>query len=261
MVIFSSLGFVVFYDFHIFIAYYKPQTFTQMFTWKTKGGYRIVQLIGGRSNVFLVFYGTKKIMVDTSTKWNWNKLDKRLKLYAINEIDYLVLTHSHYDHAENARRIREKYHATVIVHKKESHFLLGKENIVPAGTNFFTRFLASFFGKWFFSLRKVTCPVDIVVDSTFSFHDFGFKAYLIHTPGHSEGSMSLIVDDEVAIVGDAMFGVFRWTVFPPFANNPRQLVDSWVPLLNTNCQVFLPSHGNANTRDMVLKDYEKRKIA
>ena len=81
---------------------------------------------------------------------------------------------------------------------------------------------------------------------------------MIHTPGHTAGSMSLIIDDELAVVGDTMFGVFRWSVFPPFAEDEKLMIKSWGRLLETKCSEFIPSHGTANSRLSVQKEYNKR---
>ena len=84
----------------------------------------------------------------------------------------------------------------------------------------------------------------------------------MHTPGHTEGSISLIIDNEIALVGDTMFGAFPGTIFPPFANDESLMVNSWEKLLKTKCKVFIPSHGSANDRGLVEKDFKKRsKIA
>jgi len=63
----------------------------------------------------------------------------------------------------------------------------------------------------------------------------------------------------MAFVGDTMFGIFPGSVFPPFAEDPRQLINSWGQLLDTGCSLFLPSHGSANTRELVQKEYHKRR--
>jgi len=81
---------------------------------------------------------------------------------------------------------------------------------------------------------------------------------LLHTPGHTPGSISVIIDNEIAIVGDTMFGVFWWSVYPPFASNPDKLIDSWEKLLETRCRIFLPSHGSANKRSLVEKDFGRK---
>ncbi|MEI6091898.1 MAG: hypothetical protein WCR42_15690 [bacterium] len=69
----------------------------------------------------------------------------------------------------------------------------------------------------------------------------------------------MVVDDEIAIVGDAMFGVFPWSVFPPFATDIPQMVESWGKLLDTNCQTFIPAHGTANSRKLLMEEYNKKK--
>ena len=122
-----------------------------------------------------------------------------------------------------------------------------------------TRFIVNVFGRRLSSrFNYEPCKHDISVDSCFDLKDFGFNAYLLHTPGHTTGSMSLIIDDEIAIVGDCMFGVFKWSILPPFADDSEQLIKSWGKLLSTNCSTFLPSHGTANKRLLVEAEFKKR---
>ena len=97
-----------------------------------------------------------------------------------------------------------------------------------------------------------------MVDSSFDLKELGLNATIIPTPGHSIGSMSVIIADEIAIVGDSMFGVFRGSVFPPYAIDVKQMIDSWGVLLATDCSVFLPAHGSARNRSLLQKDYDKR---
>jgi hydroxyacylglutathione hydrolase len=97
-----------------------------------------------------------------------------------------------------------------------------------------------------------------LIDSESDINEFGFNAYLMNTSGHTIGSMSLIIDDEIAIVGDTMFVVLKWSVFPPYAEDKDLMVKSWGKLLKTKCSEFLPSHGTANSRLLVQKDYDKR---
>lgn len=231
----------------------------EMKTWETKNGYKITRVLAGRSNVFLVSRGDKNILVDTSPASRWKKLDRQLKRVGIERLDALVLTHTHYDHAGNAARLQDKYKAKVIVHRSEGSFLARGEAIIPKGTNFLSRLLIDRLGKTLAPrLKCPPCRPDIMVDDALSLADFGFNARIVHTPGHSPGSQSVIVDDEVALVGDAMFGIFPGSVFPPFAGDARQMVESWGKLLATGCRLFLPSHGTADNRELLQKDYDKR---
>ncbi|MBK9388725.1 MAG: MBL fold metallo-hydrolase [Bacteroidetes bacterium] len=227
--------------------------------WKTSQGYKVIRVIAGRSNVFLLTDGKNNILIDTGPGFMWKTLEMRLKQSGVNTIDYLILTHTHYDHAENAWRIREKYKAKVIVHRSEAEYLASGDNILPQGTNWFSRLLVRIFIKKFNSFARYTpCSYDLLIDSFYDLKDPGFNAYILHTPGHTPGSLSVIIGHEIALVGDTMFGIFRGSVFPPFANDVRSLVKSWGDLLETGCNIFLPSHGSENSRELVLKEYNKR---
>lgn len=230
-----------------------------MKSWTTSGGNKIIQLLSGRSNVFLLTNGHTNILVDTSAGFMWQSLLKNLELLKIDQISLLILTHSHFDHASNAGKIKERYNARVILHKTEAGYLATGDNILPTGTNPFSRFLVRTFANKFRSVALYEpCQPDITFDDIYDLSELGFNAYLMHTPGHTLGSASVIIDDEIALVGDTMFGIFRWTVFPPFAADQEQLILSWGKLLETGCSLFIPSHGSANSRDLVEKDLLKR---
>lgn len=229
-----------------------------MKTWETKNGYKVIRILSWRSNVFLLTFGGKNILIDTSPAFMWNTLEKRLESLNIDKIEYLILTHTHFDHAANAQKIKEKYSAQVLVHKSEVFFLTKGENIVPQGTNIVSKTLVEIFAKRFLSFsRYKPCQYDILIEDTFDLNIIGFNAYILHTPGHTTGSVSIIVDNEIALVGDTMFGIFKWSVFPPFANDIMQMIRSWGILLETRCRIFIPSHGTSNSRSLVQKEYDK----
>ena len=230
-----------------------------MRTWKTTSGYSVIKILSGRSNVFLLTNCHTNILIDTSSSRLWNKLQRQLNKLQIKHIDYLILTHAHFDHAGNAHKIKEKYSPLVIIQINEAEFLTTGDNILPGGTTFFTRPLVNIFGRQLFPmLRYKPCKPDLTVDSFFDLTEFGFNGYLMSTPGHTAGSMSLIIDDEIAVVGDTMFGLLWWSVFPPYAEDVNQMIQSWGKLLETNCSIFLPSHGTAKRRSIVQKDYTRR---
>jgi glyoxylase-like metal-dependent hydrolase (beta-lactamase superfamily II) len=119
----------------------------KMKTWITKSGYKTIPILTGRSNVCILTNGKQNILIDTSVKSDWYKLDKVLMDLKINKIDYLILTHTHFDHAGNAFKIKEKYNSQVIVQKSGVDYLTSGDNIIPKGTNVFTRFLIKLFAN------------------------------------------------------------------------------------------------------------------
>lgn len=231
-----------------------------MKSWITKKGTVIYRLLLGRSNCFLVKRDSKFLLIDTSWKHSRKKLYARLIHVGCNEENLvaLILTHTHFDHTQNAANIKRRYAVPIIVHQSEAEFLRNGDNVLPAGSNRVTRFLIKRFGKLASSFCKYEAITgDILVDEQLELRNLGFEAKVLHTPGHSTGSISVIVDNEIAITGDTMFGVYRDSVFPPFADDPKQLVESWGKLLETDCSIFLPAHGTERTRTLLAREYDK----
>lgn len=227
--------------------------------WHTKSGYLIKCILQGRSNVFLLSDNDKRILIDGSPGYKWNNLKSSLKENKIENIDYLILTHTHYDHAENAARIKREYGAKIIVNEKEAVSLERGENILPQGTMFFSRFIINHIAPLVYErFNYEGCCPDIIVGQHFDLKEIGFNGYILHTPGHSAGSQSIIIDDEIALTGDAMFGIFPGSIFPPFADDENEMIKSWGKLIETNCETFVPSHGTPNSRELVIREYNKR---
>lgn len=232
--------------------------------WITKKGIQIIQVLSGRSNVFLISNGLINILIDTSPKLFYLLLINRLNKFNIKNIDYLILTHTHYDHAANAFKIKQKYNCKIIVHKNESEYLGHGTNPIITGSNIFTKFFIDYFAPFFFKLKTYHgAAYDISINDNYRIPNLSFDLLILHTPGHSLGSVSVIVDNEIAFVGDTLFGMFKKSTLPPFINDFKQLISSWLKLLNTNCNLFLPAHGNKKDREQLQKcfNYYNKKIS
>ena len=148
--------------------------------------------------------------------------------------------------------IKRQSGAELIAHENSVPILKKGYSDVPAGTNLFSRILTSFYDK---IVTKYPKWESVYPDTTFKreyyLQENGLDARLIHTPGHTNDSISVILDDEVSFVGDTMFGIFRNTAMPPFANDVNLLFRSWERLLATNTIMFFPGHGNPIKRDIL----------
>lgn len=228
-----------------------------MKSWTTKKGTEILRILSGRSNAFLVSLNHINVLIDTGPGRLWRRLKQNLDNHNIKTIDYLILTHTHFDHAGNAARIVREYGAKVIVHKEEAPFLEKGENTVIKGTNPYARLVIKILARTKLAkIRYESCKPDIITDQEYDVT--GNKSILIiPTPGHSPGSQCVVIDDEIALVGDTMFGIFYRSILPPFADDVFRLNASWGKLLKTNCLLFLPSHGSGNKRKLVELYYKK----
>ena len=234
-----------------------------MKSWTTKSGQKIYRILHGRCNCFLISYQNKYLLVDTGRENKWEKLSRELDKLGVNSnsLNGVILTHSHFDHAENAANIKKKFNKSIIIHRREADYLRRGENPVIQGTTFFTKFLTEGLSQKLLTryCRYKPADCDVIIEDRYDLNHLGFNGYLIHTPGHSPGSISVIIEKEIALVGDAMFGVFKGSVFPPFAADSGLMVRSWERLLNTDCSIYLPAHGTQRSKDLLQRQYNKYK--
>jgi len=224
----------------------------------TSKGSRVIRILSGRSNSYIVKSGLVNLLVDTGVKSSYNKLIEGLTSVNCFTLDYIVLTHSHFDHCANTSLLVEKYGCRVILSKVESRMVSEGITPIPKGSFFAAKILSALGRKFESSFASYTpFTPDIEVGKCFDLNIHGVNIKIIHTPGHSAGSISVLVDKEIAIVGDTLFGVFPGSVFPPFADNVQLLYKSWHNLLESGCSVFLPGHGKKISRQLLHSQLKK----
>jgi hydroxyacylglutathione hydrolase len=142
------------------------------------------------TNCYIVFYNNKKnaFIVDTSFESAdalFEILDK-----SNTKVESIILTHSHWDHAGDAGKIRKKTGAEIMVHKADEYRLLEpNENTVMMLP---------------FELEAVNPDQYISDGEVLRFGDNEFQ--VLHTPGHTEGSISLVNRAErFVFTGDLLF--------------------------------------------------------
>jgi len=230
--------------------------------WKTSNGYVIHQLVNkrGSSCVFLIASEKGNIMVDAGAAFAYKQLQQNSKKLKLQSVNYLILTHTHFDHVKNVAKIKEKENCKIILSEKDKDFVKKGYTPIPGGTNNFTRFLSNIGkkigDKWF---GYKTFEADIWAGDFMDMSAEGFNIQTIATKGHTEGSISVIVDNEIAIVGDTLINIYKKSIFPPFADNPKEMIKSWKKLLDTGCRTFLPGHGKPISRAYLQKEYDKYK--
>jgi glyoxylase-like metal-dependent hydrolase (beta-lactamase superfamily II) len=236
-----------------------------MKTWITrKNGIEIFRLLGIRCNCYLVRKDGISVIIDTSVRREYATLLRRLKELQVDKLACILLTHVHFDHVANLTRLQGRFDCPVYAHSLEEGFLREGHTRLPKGTKPFTKLAIGFVGNnvWRMHRFAVFCgrvftelSDDLMVVLGPVFEQLNLQ--VLHTPGHTTGSVSYLIDNEVALVGDAMVSQFQTDVFPPFANAPEQLPTTWRTLLDTGCRCFLPAHGSEISRDQVARSIEK----
>ncbi len=228
--------------------------------WITKNGYEIHRVLKGRCNSFLVSSENLILLVDTGKASAYKKLMRNINSLNIppysNKI--LVLTHTHFDHCQNAAKLSTLHGFRIWVGKAESNFLKNGYTPIPQGTNLFTKILVAVAKRLLKAfLGYAQFDVDLEVTNNVLLTEYNVNIKIVATPGHSAGSVSIIVDDEIALVGDALFGIFPNSIYPPFADDKKEMIKSWDKLLQTNCTLFMPAHGKPVSRELMQKEFKQ----
>jgi hydroxyacylglutathione hydrolase len=147
------------------------------------------------------------------------------------DIKIIVLTHGHSDHIAALRDIQDKTGAGVVIHIEDADFLEGR---------------GSYSSQFGISYRTPHSPERLLREGDII--DAGGMSFeVIHTPGHTPGSICLLTDFGV-FTGDTIFRRGIGTTLMPGSSRP-QLLDSIHKKLMTlpDETVIYPGHGRETT--------------
>jgi glyoxylase-like metal-dependent hydrolase (beta-lactamase superfamily II) len=187
------------------------------------------------------------IVVDAGRKTKRKQLIRFINAHGIHpcDIKFVFITHVHYDHVGNLKWMKNWTNAKIIVHDNAVEYLESGGMDPLKSNSLLAKFLLSIGNLFPNRLKFETVKPDIIVSYDTNLSEYGFDAKIIHTPGHTQGSISLIVNDCNAFIGDLCFNLrFAKTLIPPIYQNYQQLYMSWNKLNQTGVTEFYPGHGN-----------------
>ena len=220
----------------------------------------ILHLHPAKCNTWLIMNGDHTILVDAGYSGNINDFEHLLVENGLKprDVKLIVMTHAHFDHACRLREIKELTGGKVIVNENDAGFLNEGFSPIPKGTRWYSGIISWLGRHLLYGIGKYPAvKPDIVLKVKLDLKRYGIEGYIIPTPGHTTGSQSLIIGEH-AFVGDTMFGIFRNTVFPPFADDVPSLLKSWQELLDTGCTKFYPGHGKVIDRERIVSSLERK---
>jgi hydroxyacylglutathione hydrolase len=220
----------------------------------------------GLTNCYLVRQqGT--LLIDTGEPNRLAAFQRKLETLDVDptDIDLILLTHGHSDHVGCTADIAHLTGAPVAIHQADAPYLAEGKQLPATPVGLWARFLGLLFkfaGSYFhFDPYQ---PDILLGDKEHLLGDYGINGRIIHTPGHTPGSVSLLLaldpakPDKVLFVGDlAMNGFPNLSRHPDLAiviDNRQQLLNSWRRLFNMPISMVYPAHG----RPFLMQELHQR---
>ncbi len=196
------------------------------------------------------------VLVDAGIKGHEEHFFRVLARHNIlpREIKLIILTHVHFDHVGCARVIQVLCSAPLMVHSAEAALLASGSVVIPAGTYPHTKVCAAVVSRLRWGLRFMPAPPDFVVEDGRSLADFGLDARIMHTPGHSPGSLTVRLASGAAFVGDLCYNALPLglgPITPVYADDIVDVYVSWQRLLETGVTRIYPAHGQPFSADLL----------
>jgi len=199
-------------------------------------------------NVYLVQNGDSYILIDTGARSKRALIEQQLEACACStgNLKCILLTHADFDHSGNALYLGRKYKAPVGIHKEEAV-------VLETGDMFINRkkkpVIIGFIIKAFMGAEKFR--PDFFLDGNDSIDRYGIDARVIHTPGHSPGSVCIVTKERDCFCGDLFINTGRPEVIT-LVDNPLQLKDSIKKILEQDIRKIYPGHGDPFLKDELV---------
>jgi len=177
------------------------------------------------THFYLIDCAGGKLLIDAG--WELAAFRAQMKAYQLSweQIRWIMFTHHHPDHAGLVQAVRELSGARLILHEKQIPYL---------------ETLRAFMERKKEPYQPIRVePGDLISPARAALAAIGVRGEIVETPGHSEDSISLVLDDGTAFIGDLHT--------PDYADEDSYpvVVESWRLLLKAGAKVCYHSHRGA----------------
>jgi glyoxylase-like metal-dependent hydrolase (beta-lactamase superfamily II) len=188
---------------------------------------KVIILTYKATNCYLLPAGEGWLMIDAGWPDTFCQLLQLLNQnnISVNEINYLFVTHYHPDHAGLVQNLKD-LGTNLVLHEEQIPFV-SKLNL------FYKKNPKANF-KDILSTNTIVLTDD---NSRNFFESIGINGELITTPGHTDDSVSLVIEEDCAFIGDLP------AISLVEAYDDLVIEDSWDMLQKHHIKTIYPGHG------------------
>jgi glyoxylase-like metal-dependent hydrolase (beta-lactamase superfamily II) len=206
---------------------------------------QVIVIDGGMVNAYLLKTGERFVLVDTLTPGKRRLLDGALADAGCSagSLALIVATHGDSDHVGNCAHVRERFGAPIGMHRAEAP--VAETGDMRAGRPHMgglSKAIFALLGPLFGLRKQDRFTPDIYFEDGDSLAEYGLDATVLHQPGHSEGSISVLTAQGDLFCGDLMTNRAR-----PEANSlvdsPEKLAASVERVRTLGVRTVYPGHG------------------
>jgi glyoxylase-like metal-dependent hydrolase (beta-lactamase superfamily II) len=195
--------------------------------------------------IYLINFAGHAALVDAGCGGAQDRLVVNIKAAGVGleQIEYLLITHGHYDHTGGIKALQDLCHGRVVAHELEAPFLEQGDNVVTAAT-------------WY-GARLQPFSVDLKISGARQEILLGGRVIeAIHTPGHSPGSLVYLTESaglKVLFAQDV-----HGPLHPDLRSNPGDYQRSLALLLSLEADILCEGHYGVYKGKKVVADFIRR---
>ena len=163
---------------------------------------RVQPLKFAHVNIYLIKTENGHILVDAGMPDQGDELDEKFATAGVDptSVHLIILTHGHLDHVGSVAHAKKVTGGQILCHRSFSDSLANGKAEGAVARNLLGRVLNLMTGLKGNKFEG-TQP-DILTDDEYDLNEHGISGKIIHTPGHSPSSVSIMLDNGEALVGD-----------------------------------------------------------
>lgn len=205
-------------------------------------GIHLIPRVRG-ANVYLVKHDDGITIIDTGLPGNADRIVSYVQSIGCrpSDVKTIIVTHADMDHAGSLARLKEQTNAKVAIHEADAPILSGEKERAQGVAGLLLRAIGAV-------LRFNRMKADVLLKDS----DVIDGLTVIHTPGHTEGSICLHIPGRALFVGDALLTDDEYALSLPGRSMSMDLDQgkkSIKKISELKYSALLPGHGPPIKRD------------